>query len=219
MPPLPPELAQAVGLAPPGAGKRERTRAQLVVAAIDVFCARGVAQATVQEIAARAGMTTGTVYNHFKTKEDIVRELGSVLALTLCDRIAASQKGVPEGARRMAIGNRRYLWLAKESPAWALLLLQVAELAPETMVRIGEYALADLRLGVRQKSFKPASEAAGMDLIQGTISRGMVSIARGAAPAGHDIAITASVLRGLGMAADEAATVARMPLPPFPPAA
>lgn len=219
MPPLPPPLAQAVGQAAPGAGKRERTRAQLLAAAIEVFCAHGAAASTVQEIAARAGMTPATVYNHFKSKEEIVQEVGGWLATTLCDRITESQQGVPEGAQRMAIGNRRYLWLARESPAWAMLLLEVAALAPQTLGRIRGYALADLRLGVRQKAFKPVSEAAAMDLIQGTISRAMVSVAMGEAPAGHEVAVATTVLRGLGMAPAEAAEVAKRPLPDFPPRA
>ena len=44
----------------------------------------------------------------------------------------------------------------------------------------------------------------------------MRSVALGLAPAKHDIAVAATMLRGLGMAADEALAVARRPLPEFP---
>lgn len=54
---LPMPLGQALAAAPPGLGKRERTRRQLILAAVQVFSARGVAGATMQEIAQLAGVT------------------------------------------------------------------------------------------------------------------------------------------------------------------
>jgi AcrR family transcriptional regulator len=216
MPPLPAALIE--GLLAPGTGlpKRGRTRAQLVQAAIQVFSARGVAAATMQEIAAVAGMTTGTVYNHFKTKEEVASGVAVLLAESLCRRIADSQALVKEGAQRMAIGNQRYIWLAQESPAWALMMLDVSVVAPELLLKIREYALADLRLGVRQKSFRVPSEAAAMDLINGSVAQAMRSVALGLAPASHARDVASCVLRGLGMAAADAAEVAQRPLPPFP---
>src|SRR5437868_15175972 len=111
--PLPEDLAKSVWRPPqPGLLKRERTRVQLVQAAIKVFSARGYADATMQEIAGVAAMTTATVYNHFKTKEEVASAVALLLADTLCRRITDSQRGVEEGARRMAIGVQRYIWLA-----------------------------------------------------------------------------------------------------------
>jgi len=216
MPPLPAPLADALTRVLPGLPKRERTRAQLLLAAIQVLAARGVAAATMQEIAAVAGMTTGTVYNHFATREAVVREVGLWLAHTLCQRITDSQQRIPDGAERMAIGNRRYLWLAEQSPAWALLLLDVAAAAPEQLLReVQEYALADLRLGVQQGDFHIVDEAAAMDLINGTVMQAMRSIALGLAPADHATHVAITVLRGLGMPQRRADSVARRPLPPL----
>lgn len=215
MPPLPSPLADVLSLAVPGLAKRERTRAQLIAAAIQVFSARGVAGASIQEIAAVAGMTTGTVYNHFRTKDEVVAEVASWLAETLCRRIAESQTPIKQGAERMAIGNRRYIWLAEQSPAWALLLLDVMVEVPALLVRIGGYVLADLRLGIKQKSFRISSEAAAMDLIAGTVMQAMRSVAQGQVPANHGSAVAQMVLRGLGMSSVEAAEVATRPLPAF----
>jgi len=216
MPPLPAPLADALALVLPGLPKRERTRAQLLLAAIQVFAVRGVGGATMQEIAAVAGMTTGTVYNHFATREEVVQQVAIWLAETLCQRITDSQQAIPEGAERMAIGNRRYLWLAEQSPAWALLMLDVAAAAPEQLLRkVHAYALADLRLGVKQGDFHIVNEPAAMDLINGTIMQAMRSIALGVVPADHATAVAVTVLRGLGMAHKRAETVAHRPLPPL----
>lgn len=214
MPPLPPPLAQVVG-APVAGGKRERTQGQLVQAAIQVFGARGVAAATIQEVAQVAGMTTGTVYNHFSTKEALVERVAITLAETLCRVIAGSAAEIPEGAERMAIGQRRYIWLAAQSPAWALLLLDVARAAPHLMELIEKYTLADLRLGVKQKAFKVPSEAAALDAIGGVCSAAMQRVALGLAPRSHDVAAATLVLRALGMPPEAAAEVAKRPLPPL----
>jgi AcrR family transcriptional regulator len=216
MPPLPSVLTGGLVVQGGRPGKRERTRLQLAEAAIQVFSARGVAGSTIQEIAEVAGMTTGTVYNHFATKEEVLMEVVVVLAQTLCERIAESYPHVAEGAERMAIGQRRYIWLAEASPAWALLLLDVSASAPQLLQRIQKYSLADLRLGVKQKSFKLTSEAAALDLINGAGTQAMLRVALGQAPANHGIAVATMVLRGLGMSADDAAAVARRPLPAFP---
>lgn len=220
LPPLPPALAAAFAAATGGGAKRERTQSALVRAAVEVFCARGVAAATIQEVAQVAGMTAGTVYNHFASKEALLERVALVLAESLCRVIGESQAGVVDGAERVAIGQRRYVQLAAESPAWALLLLDVGIATPELFQRIEGYPLADLRLALRQKRLKVPSEAAALDVLQGVCANAMRRVALGLAPARHDVAVATVVLRALGMSAEEAAEVARRPLPelPMPPA-
>ena len=215
LPPLPAPLAAAFVAAAGGGGKRERTQAALVLAAVSVFCARGVAAATVQEVAQVAGMTPATVYNHFSSKEALVERVALTLAESLCRAIGESHADVEDGAERMAIGQRRYLWLAAEAPAWALLVLDVGRANPTLGGLLQAYPLADLKLGIRQKRFKVPSEAAAMDAISGICITGMQTVALGQAPAKHDIAVATVVLRALGMDWAEAAEVARRPLPPL----
>lgn len=216
MEPLPIALSAGLNTLSPGLPKRERTRAQLVDAALRVFSVRGVAAGTIQEIADVAGMTTGTVYNHFKNKEEVLREVALRLATTLCARIAESQAGVKEGAERMAIGGRRYVWLAEVAPQWALLMLDVAAATPELLAHIRQFALADLRLGVKQKSFRIAGEDVAIDLIKGAGTTAMRSVALGLAPPSHGADMAACVLRGLGVPYEKAEEIAHRPLPDFP---
>jgi AcrR family transcriptional regulator len=210
---LPAPLARAFQLSLGTGGKRERTQAQLVDAAARVFAERGVGASTIQEIAVVAGVTTGTVYNHFATKEDLIARLAVTMAQGLCRAINESYAHVDDGAQRMAIGQRRYVWLAAQSPSWALLLLDVAAASPELLESIKDYSLSDLRLGVRQKRFKIPSEEAAMDVINGAGGSAMRRVAMGLAAPRHDIATATLVLRALGMAPGEAAEVAKRPLP------
>lgn len=215
--PLPKDLSESVWRPPPaGLLKRARTRVQLVQAAIRVFSARGYAEATMREIASAASMTTATVYNHFKTKDDVARAVALQLAETLCARIAASQQGVEEGAHRLGIGIRRYIWLAEVSPQWALMILDVSSAQPGFPFDIRNHALADLRLGVSQKAFRVSCEMAAADLINGTVSQAMRTVAHGGVREHHGREVTCGILRGLGMGWAEAREIARRPMPAFP---
>ncbi len=56
-----------------GAGKkRERTRAALIAAALEVIEKKGFVAASLDEIAARAGMTKGAIYSNFDGKMDLM---------------------------------------------------------------------------------------------------------------------------------------------------
>lgn len=52
-------------------GKRARTKEKLVAAAAAVIGEKGYDRASLEEIAARAGMTRGAVYGNFKNKEEL----------------------------------------------------------------------------------------------------------------------------------------------------
>jgi AcrR family transcriptional regulator len=218
MPALPPPLAGMFAQVAERLPKRERTRRQLMQAAVQVFLARGVQGASIQEIATVAGMANGTVYNHFATKDDIVQAVAVGLAETLCLQIDQSYEHVKDGAERMCIGMRRYHWLAQESPQWALLLLGVSAAALELSEHVRAYSVADLRIGIKQKRFRVASEESGLDLVFGTNTLAMTKIAMGMVerPAEYSAAVVTNVLCGLGMDQKEAVEVVRRPLPPFP---
>ena len=49
----------------------QKTRQQLLRAALDTFYLRGVGRASLHEIAQAAGVTRGALYWHFKNKEDL----------------------------------------------------------------------------------------------------------------------------------------------------
>jgi TetR/AcrR family acrAB operon transcriptional repressor len=51
--------------------KRDRTRARLIEAAAAVIGAKGFDRASLEEIAAHAGMTRGAVYGNFKDKDEL----------------------------------------------------------------------------------------------------------------------------------------------------
>src|SRR4026209_1800726 len=56
--------------------KRDRTRASLLEAARTLVREKGYARTTLEEVADRAGMTTGAIYGNFRNREELFTALG-----------------------------------------------------------------------------------------------------------------------------------------------
>lgn len=62
----------------PKGDKRARTRAALIDAACDLIREKGYENTTIVEVAARAGMTTGAIYNNFKNRDELFMAVAEV---------------------------------------------------------------------------------------------------------------------------------------------
>ena len=110
------------------AGLREKkklaTRDRIRVAAAELFARRGYSAATLREIARRAHVGLGTLFNYAEDKRDLVflifnEELNAVTDTAL----AAARPGAPLIDQLMAVFRVHYAWLATQ-PALARILLQ-----------------------------------------------------------------------------------------------
>lgn len=72
----------------PKGNKRERTRATLLEAARALVREKGFARTTLEEVAARAGMTTGAIYGNFRNRDELFIALGDAYWPPIKPRIA-----------------------------------------------------------------------------------------------------------------------------------
>src|SRR5689334_21096434 len=77
---------------------------QLLKAAMAVFGEHGIAAAKLEDIAARAGVSKGTIYLYFESKEDLFRE---VVRQILVPRVADAEHLIGEGTATAQV--ERYL--------------------------------------------------------------------------------------------------------------
>src|SRR4051794_2159166 len=84
---MPMSTAEAEGDKPNGPRSRKgvQTRARLVDAAKQIFEENGFLEARISDIAERAGLSHGSFYHYFDSKEQVFREVTE----TVHDRIAA----------------------------------------------------------------------------------------------------------------------------------
>jgi AcrR family transcriptional regulator len=109
-------------------GLRERkkleTRERIRAAAAELFTRHGYGAATLRQIAARAHVGLGTLFNYAADKRDLVflifnEELNAITDVAL----AAPRPGQPLAAQLAAVFAVHYRWLAAK-PALARILLQ-----------------------------------------------------------------------------------------------
>lgn len=126
------------------ARRQQRTRDALIRAATDVMSEKGVDGATMLEIAERADMGAGTVYNYFKSKDDlalaVLEELMHVLAL----RIEETTHTFKDPAQVYAYGVRAVLETATTDAQWRQLLNRSEVIADALFRRVGPFAIRDL---------------------------------------------------------------------------
>lgn len=94
----------------PRTGRGEKTRDVLVDAAREVFWSKGYLDARVADIVSRAGVSHGSFYTYFDSKEAVLR----AVAADLHDAIVETQAGTlaetgGDEVRAIELANRRYL--------------------------------------------------------------------------------------------------------------
>jgi AcrR family transcriptional regulator len=104
--------------------KKLETRERIRAAAAELFTRRGYAAATMRQIAKRAHVGLGTLFNYAQDKRDLVflifnEELNAITDVAL----AAPRPEQPLVEQLLAVFRVHYRWLA-EKPALARILLQ-----------------------------------------------------------------------------------------------
>lgn len=114
-------------------GTREATREKILNAAYTLFYRRGFARVGVDEVAAAAGVTKRTLYDHLRSKDDLlaaVMERQSALALARlrdwADPLEGNAEALVQGLfAELARWARRPRW---EGPGFTRLVMELADL-------------------------------------------------------------------------------------------
>ena len=100
---------------------RGARRAQLLVAARDVFTAQGYHAAAMDEIAERAGVSKPVLYQHFPGKLDLYQALLTTYADELVERVQGAIKGSEDNRERAHAAVAAYFdFVAGEGRAYRL---------------------------------------------------------------------------------------------------
>lgn len=196
-----------------GHKKKARTRQQLLDAALRIYARKGAGELALNELAEEASVSNGTVYNYFRTREEVLEAVGIELAVQLSHQIAMVSEGVSLGAQRTAIGVRTFLRRASADPEWASALLSVVRYAEGMRSALATYVRGDLQVGLEQGDFRFAHEGVAMTLVVSATMGAMAAIIDGETVEGHDSIVAEMVLLALGVTTTKARRIARLPLP------
>ena len=100
---------------------------QIIEAALEVFGECGLAKTRLQDIAARAGVSKGTIYLYFPNKEELFREM---IRQTSVAAIVAGEKAMTEGTATEQLGTamRGYWKFVRSSEFSTIYRLVLGEL-------------------------------------------------------------------------------------------
>jgi AcrR family transcriptional regulator len=104
-------------------------RAAILRAALEVFAERGFHEASLDDVAARGGISKALIYEHFASKRELQRELLDTYVHEGLERVndAAADADNSPGARLRA-GAEAFLAFVEERPdAWRMVTLNVAD--------------------------------------------------------------------------------------------
>ena len=108
--------------------RRLRTRASLVEAAREVFASQGVDASTIQDITDAADVAKGSFYNHFDSKESILRAVVEETLAGLARALDALTEPMRDDpARVIAVCLRHTLRACVEEPILGWFTLRAGE--------------------------------------------------------------------------------------------
>jgi AcrR family transcriptional regulator len=97
-------------------------RAAILEDALEVFSARGFNEASLDEVAARGGISKALIYEHFASKRELQLALLDTFVHELIERVVSAISSEDENEARLRAGIEAFLEFAEERPA-ALRLL------------------------------------------------------------------------------------------------
>lgn len=137
------------GAAAPATARGQRTKDALVRAAARVFERDGFLDARIADIAAEAGVATGSFYTYFDAKEAIFREVVDELIDELYQQSHVGDVAGPDPAARIAAANRLYVESFARHAALYAVVVQVASFNPEFRARRQKSRLAFVERAAR----------------------------------------------------------------------
>ena len=136
------------------ARRQARNRRALIDAACRIMSQKGIDAATMAEIAELADVGAGTVYNYFKSKEDLAIAVLEDLMLDLGLKIEKVTDTFEDPGQVYAYGIRTVIDTATGDLRWRQLLNRSEVMANAMFRQMGPFAIRDLETATRAGRFK-----------------------------------------------------------------
>ncbi len=136
------------------ARRQRKNRRALIDAARWIMSQKGIDAATMLEIAQRADVGAGTVYNYFGSKEDLAIAVLEELMHELALKIEQVTNSFSDPAQVYAFGIRTVIDTATGDLRWRQLLYRSEVIANAMFHQMGPFAIRDLENATRAGRFK-----------------------------------------------------------------
>jgi len=167
--------------------RAERTRRDVLDAAREVFTRRGFAEASMEEIAERAGVTRGPLYHYFDSKQDlfaaVYEEVEQALAAEIASEIESRTAAEADAWQQVLVSSQAFLDVSLHPAVQRIALLEAPTvLGWEARGHIARYGLALIRRGLQnaidQRLIEPQPIEPLAHILRAALSEGALFIAR-----------------------------------------
>lgn len=193
------------------ARRQQRNREALIQAASVVMSEKGVDASTMLEIAERADVGAGTVYNYFKSKDELAVAVLEEMMHQLALRIEEVTIAFEDPAQVYAFGVRTVLVTATTDVRWKQMLYRSEVIADALFRRMGPFAIRDLRRATDAGRFKIPNAELVWRLTAHAIVGICLAIATDAIPSTSIDQIVVRLLCMTGIGADAAIELSSRP--------
>jgi len=158
--------------------RKQEMREKILVAAFDLFLAQGVAATTIEEICERADVANRTFFNHFATRQDMIRALAQRRLVNLHD-VVFDRADQPIPARLVGVFDDIGATLVKSGDTYRELIGEMLATTGYSVQR--GFNLHDtfgelIKEGVSRGEVSARHEADTLaDIIVGALSGGIVN--------------------------------------------
>lgn len=198
------------------ARRQRRNRRALVDAARRIMSQKGIDGSTMLEIAERADVGAGTVYNYFKSKEELAIAVLEELMHELALKIETVTDTFDDPAQVYAFGIRTVIDTATGDLRWQHLLPRPEIVANAMFHQMGPFAIRDLEIATDAGRFKVDNASLTWKMATFAIVGVALSVVNDECP---EFTIDETVVRLLcmtGIGREEAIELAGRPRPALP---
>lgn len=196
--------------------RQKRNRRALIDAARHIMSDKGVDATTMLEVAEQADVAAGTVYNYFKSKEDLAFAVLEELMHDLAIRIEKVTQTFDDPAQVYAFGIRNVIDTATGDMRWQQLLNHSEVIAEAMFIQMGPFAIRDLKQATEAGRFNVTDPDLTWRMACHAILGVALNVTQGRLPAdcAQDTVINLLCMTGIGR--DEAIDLANRERPPLP---
>ncbi len=196
--------------------RKQRNRQALIDAGHHVMSKKGIDAATMMEIAERADVGAGTVYNYFASKDELAMCVMEQVMDRLAQRIEAVTDTFADPGQVYAFGIRNVMVAATTDHRWKWLLRR-SEVIADAMYRVlGPYAIRDIRNAVAVGRYSVDDADLAWRLAAYAIVGFSLAVCDQEISPQKIDEVVVSLLGMVGVARAEAWEIARRPCPELP---
>ncbi len=177
---------------------------------------RGVDAVGLSEITAAADLGTGTFYNYFQSREEIVEAVAEEAIESLGKRLDHLTADMSDAAEVFAFSLRHLVQHALTDPVWGWFTVRLGVAHPKLIAILGPRAARDLRKGVDSGRFTIPDLDIATSCVFGALLSTLHQVLSTEAASNIDQVYAQTMLSMVGVPAQEAQDVASRPLPRLP---